>query len=286
MTSGLGKEIRSLIYEGENLDDIYNGLEALRPRVMSYWQGINRPQVEIDRYLKYANLPFTITYADNEEYIYQQIASTLSTIINKDIRATGSFDNTTIDKIRPIIYAIANSPIVSVNNISTDHGIDRAVLTAVLYSLEKSSVLLRVHPYASPGKQVGKPSKYLFVSSAYRSMFFNFIGSVIDYDNYKGLLLEDAIGLYLSILTRQGLTNLAGGVRMTYDSASVGADFILSFDDRKICIEVGYGHKSPKQARETTRRHKCLYGLTISQSPLARNGDSLTLPLSYFLLTA
>lgn len=285
---GVGASIRKLIYEGGSLDEIHQGLENLRPKVMTYWLSIppNERQKEIDRYMRYANLPFTLTYADNEEYIYQQIAQILSTIINKDIRATGNFDNVTIAKIRPILYAIANSSTISINKISNDHTIDRTVLSRVLVALEKSSVLQRVYPYAQHSKQTTKPSKYLFVSSAYRSMFFNFIGSTIPYDAYKGLLLEDTVNLYLSILTRQGLSSLEGGLGITYDSASIGADFILSADSKKICIEVGYGQKKPTQANMTTVRHKCMYGITVSSSPLKRNSSSITVPLSYFLLTA
>jgi len=285
-SAGVGQQIRKLLYEGENIDVVYKGLVALRPKVKAYWDGIDQKQKEIDTYMRYANLPFTLTYADNEEYIYQQISQILSTIIKKDIPVANSYDKTTIDKIGPILYAIANSSTVSIHGLHTRHDIDRSVLTSILDTLEKASVLQRVYPYAQPSTQTTKPSKYLFVSSAYRSMFFNTVGSVIPYEQYKGLLLEDTIGLYLSILTRQGLSSWTGGISLTYDSVENGADFILSTDHRKLCIEVGYGIKKPKQANASAQRYKCDYGITVSSTPLGKSSHSITLPLSYFLLTA
>jgi predicted AAA+ superfamily ATPase len=80
-------------------------------------------------------------------------------LINKDLPATNSFDDTTIRKIRSVLYAIANSSEVNVSALSRDQEIDRAVLTTVLDGLEKASVLQRVYPYAQHGSQTTKPSK-------------------------------------------------------------------------------------------------------------------------------
>lgn len=280
----LGGKIRAALYESNSVDEAYARLAALRDDVKKYWAGVK--QSDIDRYIKYANLPFTLTYGDNEQYVYQQIAQIVTTIINKDIASLGSFDNVTIKKINPILYTLANTSVASVNNLSSVHSIDRTVLTSALEALEKASVLQRIYPYAQHKAQTTRPSKYLFVSPAYRSMYFNLVGSVVAYDDYKGFLLEDIVGLYLSILTRQGLANMAGGLSITYDGADNGADFIMSNDSRRICIEVGYGNKKPKQANASKVRHKCIYGITVSSSPLSKSTDSVMVPLSYFLLTA
>lgn len=282
--TGLGAKIRSALYESKDVDEAYARLAALRDEVKQYWTGVT--QSDIDKYIRYANLPFTLTYGDNEQYVYQQIAQIITTIVNKDIASLGSFDNVTIKKVIPILYTLANTSTTSVSNMASVHSIDRTVLTSVLDALEKASVLQRVYPYAQHKAQTTRPSKYLFVSSAYRSMFFNLVGSVVAYDDYKGFLLEDIVSLYLSILTRQGLANMAGGLSITYDGADNGADFIVSSDDRRICIEVGYGNKKPKQANASKVRHKCVYGLTVSSSPLSKSTDSVTVPLSYFLLAA
>ncbi len=282
--AGLGARIREIIYQGEDLDSIYRHLLELRESVKSYWADVS--QQDIDKYIKYANLPFTLTYNDNEQYIYQQIAQIITTIANKDLRALGNFDFPTIKKVSPLLYTLASSSTTNISALSRHHGIDRTVLTNLMDALEKASLIQRIYPYAQHQAQTTKPSKYLFVSSAYRSMYFNFVGSVTPYNDYKGYLLEDIVGLYLSILIRQGLANMAGGLSITYDSSNIGADFIVSNDDRRICIEVGYGNKKPMQANTSKVRHKCRYGITVSSAPLGKSTDSITLPLSYFLLTA
>jgi predicted AAA+ superfamily ATPase len=280
--SGLGLRIRQLLYESESAEAAYEGLLALRPKVIDYWADVapNQRRAKIDKYMSYANLPFTLTYANNKEYIYQLIEQTLSIIINKDFRATYDFSNDTLRKIRLILRNIANSSTVSMKSLADTYDIDRTILAKVIDAMEKASVLQRIYPHAMLGKQSTKPSKYLFVSPAYRSMFFNYIGSVLPYDSYKGYLLEDTVGLYLSILTQQNVPSLSG-LSVTYDNAD---DFVLSTDSRKICIEVGYGAKKPNQANATKLRHKCIYGLTVCSAPLKLSSNSLTVPLSYFRL--
>ncbi len=287
--AGLGQKIRDALYQSEDVDSLYNALSVLQDDVKRYWQSNNLKQNDIDKYIKYANLPFTLSYDDNETYIYQQIDQIVTTIVNKDITAFGNFDGPTIRKVRPILYGLAGSSIVSMSALSREYEIDRTVLTALFDALEKASVIQRIYPHAQHMAQTAKPStkpsKYLFVSSAYRSMYFNFVGSVTSYDDYKGFLLEDIASLYLSILTRQGVTTMTG-LSVTYDASDNGADFIVASDHTKICIEVGYGNKKPSQANASKIRYACKYGITVSSSPLKKSSNSVTLPLSYFLLTA
>ena len=152
-------------------------------------------------------------------------------------------------------------------------------------SFEKSEVLLRVYPDGSLFGQVKKPSKYLFLAPAYRSMFFNLIGSITTYDNYKGKLLEDAVGLYL-----RRILGLRFGSALTYDIAPNGADFIITLDtvkNKRIPIEVGFGDKTFAQVKQTMVKIKGNYGLSVSASRLALNQDKdiVSVPLSFFLLT-
>src|SRR5688500_16130056 len=57
--AGLGAKIRSIIYEGEDIEAIHSQLIDIREEVKAYWDGVK--QNDIDKYIKYANLPFTLT---------------------------------------------------------------------------------------------------------------------------------------------------------------------------------------------------------------------------------
>ncbi len=79
---GLGKNIRDILLNSSNATDVYARLQKLQNGVNKYWIGIHR--LEIDNYLKYGTLPFTLQY-NQEPLIYAQIEQTLTNILSKDI---------------------------------------------------------------------------------------------------------------------------------------------------------------------------------------------------------
>lgn len=98
-------------------------------------------------------------------------------------------------------------------------------------------------------------------------------------NNYKGWYLEDIVALFLY---REFSQKLASPT--FYDSAKGGADFILSFPNRKIPIEIGYGKKGISQATETLEKIQGSYGLVVCSSNLIKEGKIIKIPLQYFLL--
>lgn len=276
---GLGKNIRDALLNSSSAREVYSKLQDLKSGVSKYWIGIHR--LEIDNYLKYGTLPFTLQYTQ-EPLIYAQVEQTLTNILNKDIPQLSKFDSSTMAKLNQILYAVSGSSITSLTALSKTFSMSINTLTEIFEIFEKSEVLLRIYPHGSHFGQVKKPSKYLFISPSYRSMFFNLIGSTFTYNNYKGQLLEDAVGLYL-----YRLLGLRFGTSLTYDSAEGGADFIISFDDKKIAIETGYGEKDFKQIDATMQRISGTYGFSISPTRLhyVEEKSAVSVPLSYFLLT-
>jgi predicted AAA+ superfamily ATPase len=104
--------------------------------------------------------------------------------------------------------------------------------------------------------------------------------SIASYNNFKGKLLEDVIGLYL-----HRILNLYNDVSLTYDSAKAGADFILRTGEKKFVIEVGFGDKKIDQVRYTLQRIKGNCGIVIcGTDKLSFQDNILKIPLKYFLL--
>jgi len=274
----LGSNIRDAIFNSSSAIEVYSKLEKLKPEVNKYWSGIDR--LEIDKYFRYGTLPFTLQYT-KEPIIYEQISRTLTDVLTKDIPQLGRFDQGTINKLDQILYAISGSNIVALRPMAEKFSMSVNTLVDVLSALEKAEVLLRIYPFGSHHGQVTNPSKYLFLSPAYRAMFFNLIGSTYSYDNYKGALLEDAMGLYFS-----RILGLRFGASLTYDFKNSGADFIISFESKKIVVEVGYGEKNFTQTENTMKRIDAAYGLSISPTKLTLSKDEamVKIPLSYMLL--
>ncbi len=276
---GLGAAIRDALYNSSDAGEVHARLASLKRDTMRYWSNINR--LELDAYLKYGTLPFTLQYSQ-EPLIYEQIEQTLSSVVNKDVAQLGKFDSITLGKIQQMLYALANNSVTSLGTLGKMHSLSINTVIDALNVLERSEVLLRVFPYGAAGTHAKKPSKYLFLSPAYRNMFFNLIGSTQPYDRYKGLLWEDAVGMQLHRMIGGRM-----GSGLHYDSSADGADFIATIGANKIALEVGYGTKDFRQVAATLARHGGVYGLSVSSSPLYINTErsAVKVPFSYFLMT-
>ncbi|MEK7169010.1 MAG: AAA family ATPase [Patescibacteria group bacterium] len=275
---GLASRLRKILYESNNATEVFDGLKILEPEVRKYWMGVER--LEIDRFVKYGTLPFAVKLK-NEGLVYDQIKKILDRVVSTDMIEISQFTNEIISRIPEVLYSISSYEVVSVTNLATDLGISKITLTDILASLEKTETITRVYPYGAHTSQIRKPSKYLFSSPAFRAMYHNFIGNIIDKSSYMGKLLEDTVGMYLV----RYLSNR--NYSLTYDSSMGGADFIAKVGSKNIIIEVGYGEKGFTQIMETFKRVKAKYGMSVSMSPLILNEEktAVAVPLSYFLIT-
>lgn len=280
LPEGVSERIHQALFFSESAGEVYQKLQKERGAITSFWAGIE--QFEIDRYLKYGTLPFALSHP-NESLIYQTIGKVMDDIIEKDVTQLNAFDKPTLSKLSQLLYAISGADSVSLAKLGQTVGLDPKTITQALDTLEKTEVLFRIYPYGAHYSQVKKPSKYLFTSSAYRAMYYNLIGSVEQYDNYKGKLLEDIVGMYL---TKAFANNI--GVSLSYDGRAGGADFILSIKPRgeKIVLEVGTGKKDTRQAVYTLKHVKGKYGLIISPSQLTLDieNDCVVIPIEYFFV--
>lgn len=280
----LADRIKKALFFSENADEVFEKLQKETGEVTKFWAGIER--FEVNRYFKYGSLPFSLGFS-NEQLIYQQVQKVMNNIITNDVTQLNAFDKPTLSKLSQLLYAIAGADTISISKLASTITLDPKTLIVALDAFEKTEVLLRIMPYGAHYSQVKKPSKYLFTSSAYRAMYYNLVGSIEQYENYKGKLLEDVMAMYLTRL----FGNQLGTTSLTYDSAEVGADFILEVTPGggKIVIEAGTGNKGRKgleQTVNTLRKVKGKYGLIVSQTHLKfdKETNCVSVPLEYFLL--
>ncbi len=277
---GLGLEVRQAMFNAKNAKGVYEALQTLSAKVKQYW--IETDPRDVERYMRFGSLPFMVSL-NNEALVYDQIKKTLERVVGTDIPQIAQFSADTVSKIPMVLYAISESEQLSTSSLSKNMAISRPVLAHILDTLERTETIWRVFPHGSHMLQTRQPSKYLFTSPAFRSMYFNFIGNTRSKDTYKGKLLEDTIGLYLRRLFA-GRTDTA----ITYDSAAGGADFIVRYRSAVYVIEVGFGAKSPAQVEHTMQKPgvRARYGIVISEGPLTVNEKKniVSIPLQYFLL--
>lgn len=274
----LTKTLQDAIFSSPDAKAVYQNLKIFEQEVSRYWLGIDR--TAFDTYLRYATLPFVFQFT-KETLIYEQIRKSLDTIIKSDLPKLKKFDQETINKIDSILYALVSADIASLKKLGGMFSISINTLVDVLDMLSKAELLLRVYPYGTHYSQVRKPSKYLFMSPAYRSMFFHFFGSQTPYENYKGSLLEDIVGMYLHRMVSD-----QPEFALTYDSVQESADFIVSLLPKKIALEVGFGKKGALQLENTMKRVNVAYGIVVSFAKLYvdKEKNIISIPLEYFLL--
>jgi predicted AAA+ superfamily ATPase len=277
-SKGICHEVREAIFNSTSAQEVYETLRQLKTKMDQFWLGIGRQ--ETDRYMKFGSLPFMVTL-NNEALVYDQINKTLDRIINSDVARTGQFASEIISKIPSVLYATADMEQISYSKLASIFDISRPKIMEIFSALEKTETLIRVYPHGSHLNQVKKPSKYLFASPAFRSMYYNFIGNIISSENYMGKLLEDTVGMYLTRFLFKQINS-----SLTYDNAQGGADFIMGFGKEKIIIEVGMGDKNIKQVLQTAEKVKAKYGLVISRNNLKLHSEEniVQIPLDYFLL--
>jgi len=275
---GLGRKLRQALLDSKSAQEVYNQLISCEQAVRHYWLNVERQ--EITHYINYGTLPYMVALK-NEALVYDQIKKSLERIISVDIPQIGRFRPDVASKFPMLLYAIADSEQLSLNNLSRVMEIGRPTLTHMLDVLEQTETIMRVYPHGSHRAQVRKPSKYLFTSPAFRAMYFKFIGSTQRQEVYEGKLLEDIVGLYLGRLCEQR------SISLTYDSAAGGADFIVRDNNESIAVEIGRGQKGFAQAMRTAKKVKAKYGLVISASELKLDTKqfAVSVPLEFFLLT-
>jgi len=278
--TGLKKDIKEALFGSTSAKDVYNKLKLLEQSVTNAWASIDRHYV--DEYLKIGTLPFAIQMKD-EVRVYQTITLLLDKVINQDVQSLGRFDTKTLSHIKRVLFLIAESDVVSVQNLSRMLETSVSTITNILEVLEHAELLIRVMPYGSNSKKVRKPSRYQFMSSAMRSAFLSVAGNEQIFSSQRGHLMEDIVAM---TLYREFVANSRGA--LNYDSSKAGADFILTIAEKNIVpIEVGVGDKAGTQVKNTMKKvGSAKYGIVFCKNALTlvEQDNIVKVPLDFFLL--
>lgn len=271
--------IKEAILSSNNAKQCFERIKNNEDKIKKYLSGVDK--LEIENYVKIGTFPFSLNLK-NENIAINFISQIINKVIYIDVPQFYNFDKETINKIDKILYLLSDTLGVSVNKLSSIIEMNKETVSSVLRSLESSGLLLKIPANGSHFKQIKKPSKYLFSTPSLRFSYLSSRESVVSISNYKGALLEDVVAMYLNRIIPK-----YGEYFLTYDVSENGADFILSYGDKKIVIEVGSGQKNCKQILETNKKINPSYGLIISNDELEliEEYNLIKIPLNYFLLS-
>jgi predicted AAA+ superfamily ATPase len=286
----LADSLRTALFASSDAEACYIALSKLSPQVKSYWKTLCEiaPRQQLfGEYVTLGTLPFTLSLPNNAA-VWRRINHILSESLDRDVTMFGKFDSNTINSINRLLFVLASSIEISMNKISSSLSMDIRTVAAVLSALEKTEIINAIPPKGAHNGNVKKASKYLFTSPAMRAALCNYGGIITpeNSDSLRGKLLEDTVGLYLKRLFFD--TPITPAI-VEYDTASGGADFILSPDGKKdtsIAIEVGANKTVGRQAIKTLENTGGRYGLIITAGELDVDGQNriVRVPFEYFLL--
>ena len=275
------KALKNLIYFGEN-KYLEESIKLEEKILGNLYLPSNPPQFEFKNFLKTYGFPSALNLDESESY--EEIYTQIDAIINKDIPSVKSFNTSTAETIRKIIFYIGlqRPGATSIHKIANHLSVSPNVVSEILDVLEKTQILFSVKPYGPGGKIIRKPWQYFFLSSSIKAAI-NFNVGRFNLNNRKCLsaLAETLVanGMYKMIK----LDFHAMGLFYPPDKNS--SDFIsrTKLDDM-VPIEVGVGKKSKKQLINDINKYDSNFGVLISNkyNNIRKEENIIHIPLMTF----
>ncbi|ALM74067.1 DUF4143 domain-containing protein [Thermococcus barophilus] len=209
---------------------------------------------DVEDYLIQGSLPIYLTSTSPLEDAYEIVRK----IVEIDLVREG-LSETTREKALGLLLLLASGESLAYDDLSSTLGLAKGTVEKLIEKLEDLEVIFPVRAYGSLGKVARKTPKYKFLAPMLRSAVLYEFGLFERDSKTLGMLLEDAVALYLHLLVREKKMGLH------YDAQKGGADFILKGHSIGIVIEAGWGKKDLR-------------------GPLKKKGDVWFVPRELFLL--
>ncbi|WP_237698506.1 ATP-binding protein [Pyrococcus sp. NA2] len=228
---------------------------------------------DVEDYLIQGSLPIYLTSKNPLE----DACEILRKIVEVDLAHEG-FSETTREKALGLLLLLASGESLAYDDLSSTLGLAKGTVEKLIEKLEDLEVLFPIRAYGSLGKVARKTPKYKFLAPMLRSAVLYEFGLFERDSKTLGMLLEDAVALYLYLLAKGKKLGLH------YDAQKGGADFILKGHSTGIVIEVGWGRKGLRQVTKTMKKTGLTCGVVVYNGPLKKKGNVWFVPRELFLL--
>lgn len=276
----LSRKLGDVLFSSPDYDALKKGLIDIETALSEIEVAI-RPY-SLENYLRKGSLPQVLGIGD-ENTVMSLISSTIDRVLERDLLAQRQLDRQTLIKASNLLSYLAFGDRLSHQSLSTNLGINRVTLSAILEGLVKADVIHRVMPYGPESTRMRRTPIYRFTSPAMRAAVLTQLGRLgSDHADY-GLLFEDATVLTLRKAHSNG--NLR---RFDFDPKSAGADLIITRGNgSRAVLEVGFGSKGTKQALSTMKEVGAIYGLSAGKGSLRFNDEEKVamVPREWLLLS-
>jgi len=278
---GVGTTLRNVLYFSENPQRLVEGLKSFEPTIAEYLKKVekrfpNRTQQQLlDEYISYHNIARFLKI-ENKGLILERVLGLFERILLKDLPQFVSAEDAA--KMQRLLMRLALSDEVNFHKLAKEFRCKETEIEHLIDTLDKAEILNVLHPTGGIKTMTGQSKKAFFMSpSLRRALYSRLFGPEME-EGLRAKLYEDITAMYL----RKSLDHGLLGYGQQHGSST--PDFIVSTRDSPVVIEVGTNKTSVKQvARHEGKR----YGIVLSAraEELSVHGDSVVMPLSWFLLT-
>lgn len=280
LRTDLSHRLGQILFSSSDYDSLKNGLSEIRPLLSSVEIKI-RPH-SLERYLRKGSLPYVLGIED-ETMAMSLISSTIDRVLERDLMTVRQLDRPTLIKASNLLSYLAFGDRLSQQSLSTNLGVNRVTLSAILNGLERADVIHRLMPFGPESTRLRRTPLYRFTSPAMRAAILSQLGRLGRDDADYGLLLEDASTLVMRRASLNGHLR-----RFDFDPKESSADFVITRGDgSRVAMEIGFGRKGTKQVLSTMGAVGAAYGLAVGKGSLRFDDETRVamVPREWLLLS-
>jgi len=280
---GTSEFIRNVIFNGDEIS-FNNHYENEKKLFRKMTELPNPLDVELKDFIFHGGFPFAINM--DPFLIYEKIAELVDKIICDDLSLIYHYKTgSRIDITKILIFlALKLAGEVSQPKLSRNLQIPLARVNQTLDALEKTHLLFSLKPYEGPSGMIRDAWKYYFLSSTIKASLLHKYGRLDRTDNIMfGELVENAV---ISAFFRM-MKTIDKPTGIFYDPGKGGVDFLLTYGEKVIPVEVCCGKKDKKQTHRTSKRiRKVKHKIIISNEEKSKQEDDVYyIPLKTFLFS-
>jgi uncharacterized protein len=278
---GLASYLKDALFYHEMPQDAFREITALENKVNHYFAEISTIEALLfselwQGYINYQNIP-TFLFFKDASVINDSILDLFKRVILEDIpKLKPTF--TELPKIERLILRLAGSDEINPEKLAGIIGVKQNDIHELIDILANAELLNILLPFGGLDTKIMKNKKAFFMSPSLRGALLSTLYGQNLPEQFRSKLVEDMVVMYLRRVLADGIVSFLSG------NHAANPDFVIETRDRPILLELGTGKTSVRQLKQSGVNHR--YGLLVSSGVAepALKGDTIQLPLSWFLL--
>lgn len=275
--------IRDVVFNGPNAAlGRFSGIETnLHKKLLDLPKSAD---IELEDFIYSGGFPFSLNM--QPFLTYERVAELVDKIVCDDLSQYYNFKIENRTDIIKILMFLALKPPgeVSQQKLAMNLGISSARVNQTLDALERTHLIISIKPYQGAKGIVRDAWKYYFLSPTIKASLLYKYGKFDRSDRVMyGELVENLVASYFFRMMK----TIDKPTGIFYDPGREGADFLLTYGEKVIPVEVCCGKKDKKQTHRTGKRiKKVKHKIIISNEEKSKQEeDVFYIPLKTFLFS-